>query len=85
MGLFEFLTAVLVLFLIYRLALVALGRQGRCRREAPAPEPDPTDEVRIMQEIQRGLTRMEQRIEALETLLGDRVEEHKAPAGEKRP
>ncbi|NLW49591.1 MAG: phage-shock protein [Candidatus Brocadiaceae bacterium] len=59
--------AVILFFLIPLLILIAIGvallmRSGRGRR-------DTADETRMIQEIYSGLRKMEERVEALETLL----------------
>lgn len=43
----------------------------------PKGQKTETDEVRIIQEIYQGLARMEERVEALETILMDREKERK--------
>lgn len=60
---------------------VALRIVGHRPRQAKAPEA--IEETRLIQEIYHGLSRMEQRVEALETLLLDRAvpPEHKPEPG----
>lgn len=52
------------LFLVWALKIIT-GNPARHRDEASA------DETRLIQELHRGLARMEERIEAIETLLLD--------------
>ena len=59
-ALFVIVFSALILRVVFR------GSNGRYR-EAP------TDEIRMMQEIYRSLSQMEKRVEALETILLDRV------------
>jgi len=82
---FEFALGALALLLLYRVIIFVCGG-GRCRRrERNAETATPsTNEIELMQELHSGLLRMEQRIEALETLLGDQAESRKATAGEKK-
>ena len=59
-GLFVITFAALILRVVFR------GSNGRYREAPP-------DETRMMQEIYRSLSQMEKRVEALETILLDRV------------
>ncbi|MDK1021384.1 MAG: hypothetical protein QGD90_07080 [Candidatus Hydrogenedentes bacterium] len=69
-----------ILIVILVVILRALRFKGRHNRRYDS------DDARTMQEINRGLQRMEDRIEALETLLMDRPERSRprreAPRGE---
>ena len=52
------------------------------RGRAPSKDPkDQADETRIIQEIYQGLTRMEKRVEALETILIEGDESRKEKQG----
>ncbi|MFV0422451.1 envelope stress response membrane protein PspB [Oleidesulfovibrio sp.] len=68
MGMFWFMVVPLIAIAI---VLVLLLRMLRDRR--PGPESEAAmDETRMIQELYRGMNRMEQRVEALETLLLER-------------
>lgn len=68
MGLFWFMVVALIAIAI---VLVLLLRTLRDRRQGPESEAA-MDETRMIQELYRGMSRMEQRVEALETLLLER-------------
>ncbi len=55
----------IIMYGVYRMAKLGVEKQDSSYTE---------DEGRIIQEVNRGLNRMEQRIDALETLLADRIE-----------
>lgn len=80
---FTLILVALVAVLGYRiLKLLVRPRPGK---EATGAEPVAEDELTIINEIRRGLARMEQRVEALETLLADQARERdRSSAGEKR-
>ena len=67
-----FALAPLVIFL-----LIVRRLLGRSRREDPKVT---AEEARLMQEIHRGLNRMDQRIESLETLLLGASKTRRAPS-----
>jgi len=67
------LLGLLVAFLGSVLLLIFGGRgRGAGRGLGMRPGEGEGEEVRLMQELNRGLTRMEERVEALETLLLER-------------
>jgi phage shock protein B len=59
--------AIMGLFLVAGLAVLKGG--GKSRRGNP-------DEARLIQEIHRGLEKMEKRIESLETIVLDQTKDH---------
>lgn len=63
-------TFVLILMGIIMYGSYRIAKLGVDKQESGYTE----DDSRTMQEINRGLSRMEQRIDALETLLADRIE-----------
>jgi len=78
MGVFHFVIAiVLIVFLIPVIALVILGGLvitgvRTIKGESPGlSKEERNDETRLIQEIYQGLSRMEERISALETILLD--------------
>lgn len=65
----------LALLLFVSVVACVVGLLGGAMRMAGhSPRPKDAEDVRIMQEIHNGLTRMEERIEALETILLEREE-----------
>lgn len=69
MNLWTFIAVCVICTTVLRLAA---RRVERCDRDAAE------DDTRVMQEIHRGLRRMEQRIEALETILMDDLDRRTA-------
>lgn len=63
------LVAVILLFGTPAIAIICGTLVALCRRKKPAAV-DP-QETKLIQEIHHGLSRMEQRIEALETIIFD--------------
>lgn len=72
MSAFEFVITLVALAMVYKLILVALQR-----RHGGSVKSSAQDEFEIVRDIQAGLARMDQRIEALETLLADQLTERK--------
>lgn len=66
-----------LLFLMFSLALFAVDKLSAGTRRSAIRENrgrhDEVEESRMMQELYRGLSRIEERVEALETILLDRV------------
>ena len=63
--------SLILLFVILFGFVLALKRTRGSGSMQRGSKPD-TDETRLMQEIHQGLSRMEERVEALETILLDR-------------
>lgn len=61
------------LMLLFCLAIVVFAMRMIGREPSRARSKDAVEETRLIQELYHGLSRMEQRIESLETLLLDRV------------
>jgi len=67
------LSVVLSLSPLLLAILIVWGLVRLCSREAPASrEPVNTEESRMIQEMYHGFNRMDERVEALETILLDR-------------
>jgi phage shock protein B len=75
-----FVAGVCVILLFAFLALKALGSATGTDGDGLG-----TDEVRLMQELNSGLARLEERVEALETLLLDSKRTRRATDGSSRP
>lgn len=60
----------LVMFFVYKMAHIGVSRSDA------AYNPDETE---LIQEIHRGLTKMEERIDSLETILTERAERENPP------
>jgi phage shock protein B len=67
-GVFWFMILPLIAIAVVLVLLLRLLRDRRPGADADAA----TDEARMIQELYRGMNRMEQRVEALETLLLER-------------
>jgi phage shock protein B len=72
------LSVVIGVFLLIALAILKGGGSKKENKQMRS------DEARTIQEIHRGLTRMEERIDALETLLLDRAGSRKQRKGEEQ-
>jgi len=81
-GFMEILVMVVAVVFLYKLATRGRRRCGPC---GPVEHGAPETEAELLREIHQGLTRMEKRIEVLETLLLDQEEPRRASMGEKRP
>lgn len=66
-----FVTWGALIFVLVAVAMAVTRLRRRCRRMTAAPEELTTDEAELLREIHGRLGRMEERIEALETLVVD--------------
>lgn len=67
---------VIVVLLLASIVTCILGlAAGASRMVKRRPRESDADEARVIQEIHQGLTRMEERLEALETIMMEREED----------
>ncbi len=71
----ELLILVVLLLLVSVIVCVVGLAAGASRVAKSRPRQQDTDEARVMQEIHQGLARMEERLEALETIIMEREED----------
>jgi len=74
----EILIVVALLLIISVVVCVAGLAAGASRIVRNRPKEQDSDEARIIQEIHQGLARMEERLEALETIIMEREEDRSA-------
>lgn len=79
---YTFVLSLITICLVYRL-IVVLGLKRRNRDDSPVSAEPPASEAELLRDLHHGLTRMEKRIEALETLLAERDEAERATANQK--
>jgi phage shock protein B len=70
---------VVVILLLASIVMCIMGlAAGASRMMKGRPRESDTDEARVIQEIHQGLIRMEERLEALETIIMEREEDRSA-------
>ncbi len=75
MAWFELLFVVMFLLLASIVACIVGLAAGASRMMKDRPKESDADEARVIQEIHQGLARMEERLEALETIIMEREED----------